>query len=72
MFTKCCAESGDISPRSQNDLFNIIGHDIIVANLVAEVKQNKLYIVLADKVTVTTLSNYLFTLDLWTVKATFM
>ena len=61
-------------PRFQNDIVSVIGHDIIVANahLVAEVKQSKLYSVLADKVAVITLSNYLFAFDLGTVKAIFV
>ena len=39
-----------ISPRSQNEIINVIGHDIILANIVAEVKQSKFYSVLADEV----------------------
>ncbi len=39
-----------ISPRSQNEIINVIGHDIILANIVAEVKQCKFYSVLADEV----------------------
>ena len=39
-----------ISPRSQNEIINAIGHDIILANIVAEVKQSKFYSVLADEV----------------------
>ena len=61
-----------ISPRSQNEIINVIGHDIILANIVAEAKQSKFYSVLADEVAATTLSNYLFVFDLWTVKAAFM
>ena len=37
-------------PRSQNEIINVIGHDIILANIVAEVKQSKFYSVLADEV----------------------
>ena len=47
-------------PRSQNYIINFIVHDIILAHIVAEVKQSKFYSVLADEVTATTLSNYLF------------
>ena len=39
-----------ISPRSQNEIINVIGHDIILADIVAEVKQSKFYSVLADEV----------------------
>ena len=39
-----------ISPRSQNEIINVIGHDIILANIVAEVKQSKFYSVFADEV----------------------
>ena len=39
-----------ISPRSQNEIVNVIGHDIILANIVAEVEQSKFYSVLADEV----------------------
>ena len=61
-----------ISPRSQNEIINVIGHDIILANIVAEVKQSKFYSVLADEVSCHNLSNYMFVFDLWTVKAAFM
>ena len=37
-------------PRSQNEIINVIGHDIILANIVAEVKQSKFYSALADEV----------------------
>ena len=37
-------------PRSQNEIFNVIGHDIILANIVAEVKLSKFYSGLADEV----------------------
>ena len=60
-----------ISQTSQNDIINVIGHDIILANIVAEIKLGKFYSVLADEVAVTTSSNYLFAFDLWTVNATF-
>ena len=40
----------NISPRSQNEIINVIGHDIILANIVAEIKQSKFYSVLADEV----------------------
>ena len=39
-----------IPPRSQNEIINVIGHDIILANIVAEVKQSKFYSVFADEV----------------------
>ena len=39
-----------ISSRSQNEIINVIGHDIILANIVAEVKQSNFYSVLADEV----------------------
>ena len=48
------------------------GHDLILADLVAEVIQSNFYSVLADEVPATTLSNYLFAFVLWTVKATFV
>ena len=61
-----------ISPISQNDIISAIGHDIILANVEAEIKQSKFYSFFADKVAVTTLSNYLFAFNLWTVKAAFV
>ena len=47
-----------VSTRSQNDIINVIGPDIILASVVAEVKQSKFDSVLADEVVVTMLSNY--------------
>ena len=38
-----------ISPRYQNDIINVIGCEIILANIVAEFKQSKFYLVLADE-----------------------
>ena len=59
------------SPRSQNDINNVIGRDTILANIEAEVNNLKLYSVLADEVSFHNVSNYLFAFDLWTAKATF-
>ena len=39
-----------ISPRAQNEIINAIGHDIILANTVAEDNQSKFYSVLDDEV----------------------
>ena len=39
-----------LSPRSQNDIINVIGFDIIRANILNEVKRAKFYAVLADEV----------------------
>ena len=33
-----------ISPRSQNDIINIIGYDVILADIVAEVKNSKYFL----------------------------
>ena len=61
LYFKCFSESYSIlfdhlnKPRAknatyQNKVINIIGHDIILTNIVAEVKQSKFYSVLADEV----------------------
>ena len=39
-----------LSPRSQNDIINVIGNDIIRANIIQEVKKAEFYSVLADEV----------------------
>ena len=39
-----------ISPRSQNDIIDVIGIDIIQANIIEEVKKAEFYSVLADEV----------------------
>ena len=39
-----------LSPRSQNEVIQVIGHDIILANILNEVKMSKFYAVLADEV----------------------
>ena len=39
-----------ISPRSQNDIINVIGNDIILDGIVTEVKSAKFFSVLADEV----------------------
>ena len=39
-----------LSPRSQNEIINVIGHDIILANIVSEIKKARFYSVLADEV----------------------
>ena len=39
-----------ISPRSQNDIINIIGYDVILTDIVAELKNSKYFSVLADEV----------------------
>ena len=39
-----------LSPRSQNEIINVIGFDIIRANILKEVKEAKFYAVLADEV----------------------
>ena len=59
-------------PRSHNDIISVVGHDIILANRVAEIKQSNFFSVLADEVAATILSNYQSAFNLWTVKATFM
>lgn len=39
-----------LSPRSQNEIINVIGYDVIRANIISEVKEAKFYSVLADEV----------------------
>lgn len=39
-----------LSPRSQNDIISVIGYDIILANIVFEVKKARFYSILADEV----------------------
>jgi hypothetical protein len=39
-----------LSPRSQNEIINVIGFDIICANILKEVKEAKFYAILADEV----------------------
>ena len=39
-----------LSPKSQNDIINVIGNDIIRANIIQEVKKAEFYSVLADEV----------------------
>ncbi len=39
-----------LSPRSQNEIINVIGFDIIRANILKEVKETKFYAILADEV----------------------
>ena len=39
-----------LSPTSQNQIINLIGHDVIRANLIAEVKKARFFAVLADEV----------------------
>ncbi len=38
------------SPRSQNDIINIIGHDVILASIVTELKAAIFYCVIADEI----------------------
>ena len=39
-----------ISPRSQNEIINAIGYDVILANIIAEIKTAQYFSVLADEV----------------------
>ena len=39
-----------LSPTFQNEIINLIGHDIVQANLIAEVKKASFFAVLADEV----------------------
>ena len=39
-----------LSPASQNEVINVIGYDIIGANLIAEVKKARFFSILADEV----------------------
>uniref|UniRef100_A0A1X7UA98 TTF-type domain-containing protein n=2 Tax=Amphimedon queenslandica TaxID=400682 RepID=A0A1X7UA98_AMPQE len=39
-----------LSPMSQNEVISVIGHDIILAKIVSEIKQAQFYSVLADEV----------------------
>ena len=45
-----------ISPRSQNDINNVIGHDIILANIVADVNNVNYIQFLLIKLAFTTLA----------------
>ena len=39
-----------LSPRSQNEIINVIGYDLIRAKIISEVKEARFYSVLADEV----------------------
>ena len=39
-----------LSPMSQNEIINVIGHDKILTNIVSEIKKARFYSVLADEV----------------------
>ena len=39
-----------ISPRSQNEVIDVIGHDIICSGIIAEIKKARFYSVMADEV----------------------
>ena len=53
-----------IFPRDLRMTSQCYWHDIILANIVADVKKSKLCSVLADEVDAITVSNYMFTFDL--------
>ena len=40
-----------LSPITQNDIINVIGYDLILTNIIPEVKDATFYSVLADEVT---------------------
>ena len=39
-----------ISPRSQNEIINVIGYDVVRAKIISDVKKAKFYSILADEV----------------------
>ena len=39
-----------ISPKSQNEIINVIGYDVILANIIAEIKTAQYFSVLTDEV----------------------
>ena len=53
-------------------IISVIGPDTLLANIVAEIKQGKLYSILVDEVAATSSSNHLLAFNLLEVKATFV
>ena len=61
-----------ISPRAQNEIINVIDHDRILANIVERLNKVNFILFLLMKLAATSLSNYLFVFDLWTVMTAFV
>ena len=60
-----------LSSRSQNEIINVIGHDIILANIVSEIKNTRFYSVLVDEVSFIMLNTCLYVFTLLIVKTIF-